>query len=240
MERFFSFNDELLPFAFYSLSHWLALIVILAVCVSFFLFKKRFRQKKNTDRVRHTLAGVLLLFDIALHVWYGTAGKWDPSWTLPLQLCSLTLILSIVMLWTKSYALFEFVYFAGIGGAVQALLTPAAILSGFPHFTYYYFFVAHGGIIASCLLLIVSYGFRPRLSSIGKTLLYLNLLLIPVALANYFTGGNYMFVARKPSDPSLIDYLGPWPWYLVSMELVALAVFVLLYLPFRRRGERGV
>jgi hypothetical integral membrane protein (TIGR02206 family) len=234
MDRYFKFDDQLLPFLFYSPAHTLSLLIILAVCVLILIYKP-LRNKKNADRIRHLLAGVLLLFDIALNLWYVSAEQWDIAQTLPLHLCSLTLLLSIIMLWTKSYRLFEFVYFAGIGGALQALLTPAAILSGFPHFTFYYFFVAHGGIIAACLLMVAGYKFRPTLSSIARTMLYLNILLIPIFLINRWTGGNYMFIARKPSDPSLIDLLGPWPYYIVSMELVALIIFFLLYLPFLLR-----
>lgn len=235
MNRFFHFDEQLLPFVFYSLSHTVALGAIFAVCVSILLTQNLLQRKKNADRIRHMMAGILLTFDIGLYVWYGTSGQWDPAYSLPLHLCSLTLVLAIVMLWTRSYALFEFVYFAGIGGALQALLTPAAILSGYPHYTFYYFFVAHGGIIASCLLMIAGYGFRPSWRSIVRSMIYLNVLLLPIALVNRLTGGNYLFIAHKPADPSMIDFLGPWPWYIISMELVALTVFILLYLPFLRR-----
>lgn len=232
MERYFRYGDQLLPFIFYSISHWVALLVIASACCLLFLLRKPIRQQKKADLYRYGLVGLLLLIDILLNIWYGTSGHWDISHTLPLHLCSLTLLLCMVMLITKSYALFEFNYFAGIGGALQALLTPAAILSGFPHFTYYYFFIAHGGIIVSCLFMVWIYGYRPKLRSIGKTLIYLNLLMIPIALVNLITNGNYLFIMRKPSDPSLIDVLGPWPWYILSMEAVAAVVFLILYAPF--------
>lgn len=111
-------------------------------------------------------------------------------------------------------------------------------MSGYPHFTFFYFFVAHGGIIVASLFMIAAYDYRPRWGSIWRTLLYLNLLLIPIGLINAITGGNYMFVARKPADPSLLDLLGPWPWYLLSMEAAALIIFIILYLPFARRPRR--
>lgn len=226
------FGSEMAPFTFYSPSHWASLILIAAAC-AFTLGWRGLRERPRLANViRHALAAVLLLLDIALHVWYIAAGQWDPSWTLPLHLCGLTLILSFIMLWTKSYRLFEFNYFAGIGGALQALLTPAAILSGYPHFTFFYFFIAHGGIIVSSLFMIAAYGYRPRVSSILRTMLWLNLLLIPVGLVNYVTGGNYMFIARKPDDPSLLDFLGPWPWYILSLEGVAFVMCLILYLPF--------
>ncbi|MEX1030735.1 MAG: TIGR02206 family membrane protein [Paenibacillaceae bacterium] len=232
MERYFRFDEQLLPFIFYSMSHWVSLMVIASICVLLFLLRKSIRHKKKADLYRYGLAGLLLLMDVLLNVWYRTSGHWDISYTLPLHLCSLTVLLCIIMLLSKSYALFEFNYFAGIGGALQALLTPAAILSGFPHFTYYYFFIAHGGIIVSCLFMVWVYGYRPYFHSIGKTMIYLNLLMIPIAIVNHLTEGNYLFIMHKPSDPSLIDVLGPWPWYILSMEAAAAVAFVLLYVPF--------
>lgn len=43
---------------------------------------------------------------------------------------------------------------------------------------------------------------------------------------------NYLFICHKPPTPSLIDALGPWPWYVLSLEGVGLAFFVIYYLPF--------
>ena len=238
MERVSFFGPELAPFTFYSTSHVVSLAAIAAVC-AFTLGWRGLRERPRlANIIRHALAALLLLLDIALHVWYFAAGQWDPTWTLPLHLCSLTLILSFIMLWTKSYRLFEFNYFAGIGGALQALLTPAAILSDYPHFTFFYFFIAHGGIIVSSLFMIAAYGFRPRWSSVWRTMLWLNLLLIPIGIVNYLTGGNYMFIAGKPDNPSLLDYLGPWPWYILSLEGVAFIMCSILYLPFAFRAKR--
>ncbi|GED28899.1 hypothetical protein BCE02nite_00400 [Brevibacillus centrosporus] len=50
-----------------------------------------------------------------------------------------------------------------------------------------------------------------------------------------------MFVTHKPFQPTLMDYLGPYPWYILSLEGVALGLFCLLYLPFwiqKRRAAR--
>jgi len=238
MERVPFFGSETAPFTFYSPTHWVSLVII-AVVSAFTLGWRGLRERPRlADVIRHALAAMLLLLDIALHIWYFVADQWDPAYTLPLHLCSLTLILSFIMLWTRSYRLFEFNYFAGIGGALQALLTPAAILSGYPHFTFFYFFIAHGGIIVSSLFMIAAYGFRPTWSSIWRTMLWLNILLIPIGIVNAITGGNYMFIARKPDDPSLLDLLGPWPWYILSLEGVALVMCVILYLPFALRPRR--
>lgn len=53
-----------------------------------------------------------------------------------------------------------------------------------------------------------------------------------VGLANRALGSNYMYLARPPDTPSLIDRLGPWPWYIGWLVVIALGTMLLLYLPF--------
>ena len=45
-------------------------------------------------------------------------------------------------------------------------------------------------------------------------------------------GWDYGYLCQKPLRPSLLDYLGHWPWYLVWLEVVALAIFFILLLPW--------
>ena len=58
---------------------------------------------------------------------------------------------------------------------------------------------------------------------------------VAAGTANLLTGGNYMWLREKPDEASLLDVMGPWPWYIVSAAVLALALFTLLDLPFRRR-----
>lgn len=102
----------------------------------------------------------------------------------------------------------------------------------FPHLIYFHFFIAHIGIVAASLLMIAGYGYRPTLGSIGRTMLYLNVYALIVFIANWILDSNYMFLARKPSTASMLDYLGEWPWYILAMEAAALIIFFLLYVPF--------
>jgi hypothetical integral membrane protein (TIGR02206 family) len=66
-----------------------------------------------------------------------------------------------------------------------------------------------------------------------------NLYLIGVAVVNAVLGSNYLYVARKPDSPTLLDLLGPWPWYILSMEAIGVTVFCLLYFPFALRDWWG-
>jgi hypothetical integral membrane protein (TIGR02206 family) len=59
-------------------------------------------------------------------------------------------------------------------------------------------------------------------------------------LGDLLTGGNYMFLREKPETASLLDLMGPWPWYILTGAAVAIAMFAALDAPFRgRRRDRG-
>ena len=77
----------------------------------------------------------------------------DGGWmtALPLELCSISLLVSIVLLLTGNRHLIDFVIFAGIGGALQALATPVLDMD-FPHFRFFHFFYTHAGIILTGLV----------------------------------------------------------------------------------------
>jgi len=141
------------------------------------------------------------------------------------------------MLLTGSRLLLGIVYFTGIGGALQALLTPV-LGYGFPHFRFLEFFLALIAIILSVLYMVWVEGYRPGSRSMAAAMLFLHVLIVPVMLVNRATGGNYMFLARKPDSASLLDLLGPYPWYLLAMEAAALVIFWLLYLPFALTARR--
>ena len=156
---------------------------------------------------------------------------------LPLQLCDMTLWVTVAACLFLRHSLVEFAYFAGLAGAGMALLTPD-LWSPWPSYPAIYFFVVHGGIVAANLVLI--YGQIARLKP-GAPWRAAAMLVAYAALVGAFdavTGANYMYLMRKPKNASLLDALGPWPVYLLPGLLVALMLFWLLWLP--ARGARPV
>lgn len=236
-----SFFGQPYPFYLFQWQHYIPLLISTLLILHLFRYRHSLRTKKWTVAIRYGVGGLLLMMEIALYAWYYVNDRFYFEQSLPLQLCGISYLLTIIMLIFPSQILYEFLYFAGIGGALQALITPVAILSGFPHFTYFYFFLGHGAIVWVALYMTWVHQYRPKPKSIWRAFGILNLLLIVIIPVNMWTGGNYFFIAYKPGEGTLLDFLGPWPWYILSMELVAIIVFHLLYLPFyiadRRRSK---
>lgn len=216
----------------------LSVLLCLAIVIGYFAWQRNSMSPLARKRWRYGMAILLLLNDAARHWWYWYNGLWSLQLMLPLHLCSL-MAYTAYMLITLDYRVYEIMYFAGIGGAAQAFITPTLGQYGFPHFHYWQYFLWHALIILGAVYMTLVEGYRPTLLSLGKTAIALNVALIIVGIANVFLGSNYMFLAYKPPEGSMFDYLGPWPWYIVAMEVIGLALCALLYLPFAVRDWRA-
>ncbi|MEQ8353140.1 MAG: TIGR02206 family membrane protein [Leptospiraceae bacterium] len=235
--QFFSYEVHS-SFVMFGLAHWLTLFALLALLLwTYFFFRNASRATRNTGA--HIIAGLLVLNEVAITVW-GSKGftQFNPTENLPLHLCGLSILLSAIMLWTRSYLLFEIMYFAGIAGSLQALITPY-LQHGFPHFRFIQLFLSHGLILVAVVFLISAEKYRPHPVSILRALIFLVVIGPIVGGLNYlmqflppYKVGNYFFLCYKPGSASLLDALPAWPYYLIFMLLLALVFFCILYLPY--------
>jgi hypothetical integral membrane protein (TIGR02206 family) len=189
--------------------------------------------------VRSGLAFVILANELFWHLWHTYFGLWTVQTLLPLNLCNLMVLLSVFTLLTRSQAGYEFIYLLGIPAAAQVLITPALGPWGFPHSLFFQIFISHGGIILAALYLTLGEGMRPAgWRSVGQVALWTTLYALVIFGLNQLIGSNYLFLAYKPAADTLLNLLGPWPWYILSMEAIGLVLVVLMYLPFHFKKIR--
>ncbi|SFB48401.1 conserved hypothetical integral membrane protein TIGR02206 [Cohnella sp. OV330] len=207
----------------YGTPHWAALgllaLIVAAVCVQ----RGRLRGLRQ---VRIALAAASAAVELAMLADRAITQDWD-IYALPFELCSLMIWLTALMVLTGSRRLYEVTFFLGILGAAQALATPD-LTAPFPTFGFAHFFLGHILIVVSNLYMTIVEGYRPTLRSALRAFGWLQALAVPAAVADMLAGTNFMFLARKPPSASLLDLLGPWPWYLLELEAVALALCILL------------
>jgi hypothetical integral membrane protein (TIGR02206 family) len=185
------------------------------------------------------LSRVLALLILAAYLTEQAAtvlrGTWTVERSLPLQLTDAVTLVAVAALWSWGPLLVELTYFWGLSASLQAVLTPD-LGQAFPSVFYFTYFTTHSGAVIAAVLLVFGLGMAPRRGAVGRVYLATVAFAALAAAADLLTGGNYMFLREKPERASLLDLLGPWPWYIAAAALLALALYVLLDLPFRRRG----
>jgi hypothetical integral membrane protein (TIGR02206 family) len=230
MINFFAANYQGPPFELFGTAHIAALAALVLLNLFLLLFKNASDRTKSA--MRWILALILLSNEVAWHYWNYVFGKWTIQTMLPLQLCSLLVWTGALMLMTKNYRIYEFMYFMGIAGAIQALATPGIGVYGFPHFVFFQYFLSHGLIITSAIYMTVVEGFRPTWKSLLRVAIWMNIYVVIVYFINTAIGSNYLMINDKPNTPSLLDLLPEWPIYILYMELIGVISILLLYLPF--------
>jgi hypothetical integral membrane protein (TIGR02206 family) len=209
-------------------------IIALTIVVPFVLaFSVRRTKSPRLERSIRWAISTLLLVNYAGYLVVGRhfgVVSWEKL--LPLQLCDWAMFVIIVALWTGNRRWLEVAYFWGIGGTLQAILTPN-LPFGFPDLRFVSFFVAHSGIIIGIVFLMLIYGFRPSSGGILRTFAWTEVYFVTAFTFDCFTGENYGFLLHKPAAFSLLSYLSDWrPLYLLEFHGLALAFFTALYAPF--------
>jgi hypothetical integral membrane protein (TIGR02206 family) len=228
--QFFAANYQGAPFEFLGTAHLGALSFL--VLLNLFLIRFRNSSDGTKAAVRWLLALILIVNETAWHYWNYINGMWTIQTMLPLHLCSLLVWAGAWMLVTKSYKIYEFMYFMGIAGAIQVLITPDLGIYGFPHFRFFQTFLSHGLIITSAIYMTAVEGFRPTWKSMIRVAVWMNVYALIIFFVNNYIGSNYLMINHKPELPSVLDLLPPWPIYIAYMELIGVISMLLLYLPF--------
>jgi hypothetical integral membrane protein (TIGR02206 family) len=217
------------PFAAFSPSH--QTVLMLTVCLWFTLAVARRWRPDVAVILERVLGSLLLLSWPAATLFHWRAGDLDLNNGLPLHYCDVASISGALALWTRHRLACEIVFFFGLAGTLQGLLTPNLKVD-FPDPRFFAFFLLHSGVVVTSLHVVTSMKCPPRAGAVlrmfGVTMIYAAV----IGSVNAVLQTNYAFLCHKPENASLMDHLGPWPWYIVSLIALSMVFYSLLYLPF--------
>ncbi len=220
-----------------ALEHLAALCAMLVAAVAAVALP-RARPGPWVVAASRALAAFILVAVLADHAIAAARGLWTVRLYLPLNLTDAAALAAVAALWTGRPLLAELTYFWGLTAVLQAALTPD-LGQAFPDPLFFTFFAVHAATVVAALLLVAGRRIAPRAGAVRRAFVATLAVAAAAAAGSLATGGNYMFLRRKPSGGSLLDLMGPWPWYVATAALVALAMFAALDAPFRRGRAPG-
>lgn len=222
------------PFRLFGPSHLAVLGATAALTTCLVLLARRARRPGAVRAVSFAslaLAAILVLDEVAVVVLAARDDLPTLKDHLPLQLCDWVVFAAAAALAWRRQLAYELAYFWGLSGTLQALLTPD-LRADFPSVYFFTFQLLHAGAVVAILFLTLGLRMRPRPHSPWHAWLWLQLYVLVTAGLDVLLPSNYAYLRAKPAHASLYDYLGPWPWYLVSLEVLSVVLFLLCYAPF--------
>ena len=209
-------------------------VIFLTIVLPFVLaaLVRRTKSPRVENMIIGVLSAVLVLNYVAYLIFIRSRGVVTWQQMLPMQLCDWGLVVVIVAMWTGNQRWFEVAYFWGIGGTLQAVLTPD-LRFGFPHWRFVSFFTSHCGVIIGVVFLMLTRRYRPYPMSIVRVFLWSEFYFLVTFITDKLTDFNYGFLLHKPEAFSILSFLSDSrPLYLLQMHGVALLFFLGLYAPF--------
>jgi hypothetical integral membrane protein (TIGR02206 family) len=229
------------PFVPWSVEHLLVLALTFVVPSSLGWWARRDANEQRGRGIAWVIAIVLVVQMVGNLLLVGLDEKQRWQDFMPLHLCHLALFVCVAACVTRGQRAFDVAYFWGLGGTLQGLITPG-LRFGFPSREFVSFFIGHSGIVACVVFLAIAFRLRPTGRSLILAYAWILAYAVVAGAFNAAFDTNYGFLCAKPKNPSLFDWLGPWPWYIASATALAGLLFALLYLPWavadHLRGER--
>ena len=224
-EHLFQNNHNFVRF---SVQHWLPIILFALFGIE--LIRRGLALKTTKAKAKLGFYASILL-PMTIVVWIIARlirGEYDPRVDLPIHMCNFaTFLFPLVFKWSQD-KIFGVLYFWIMAGTLQAIFTPG-LEQAFPHFWYFRYWLIHCGLVILVLYAVFVLKMIPGWKDFWRAIIYMNVYLVFSHMINLMIGSNYFYTMHKPPQGSMLDFFGPWPYYLLVAEGVG-ALFFLIYL----------
>ena len=205
--------------------HILSIILIIIFYVLFLCFNEKIGIKNKSKIFPIVLSFIILSLDISEDIIRYITGYYSIEKDLPLQLCAIGIYVAVVALLKKNQIAFELIFYWGLVGASQAILTPDSDLFELKIF-FMYSQAYHSALIFSVLWLVIKCNMRMQIEYIPRVVLITNLVVVVISVINYLLDSNYMFLRVKPNSVSPF-LIGDWPVYIIMVQFFSIVIVFL-------------
>ena len=221
----------------FGLHHLVIVLLTIALSIGLPIWANRRLTASGRIRVSRIMAAAISLSVVIWTIIRIYVETFDWREDLPLDICNSLALLVAVLLWNPKRGMHEVVYYIVLSGTLQGVLTPE-VFDGFPHHNYLKYWIVHSGLVIYVVFTTVTLKLYPSWQGMFRALAWLNLYALGIHVVNLIWGTNFMYTMAKPPTASLMDLFGPWPWYLLVCEGIALVHFWITYVPVARWAPR--
>lgn len=229
-------------FTTYGTSHMVVIALLLVGAVALIWVGRAYRGTATAERLGKLLAAATLLFTVPAQLLYFTPGSFDLERTLPLQLCDLAWMVSAYGLWTHRRWAVALTYYWGLTLTTQAVATPDLAVN-FPDRGFIVFWGMHLLVVWGAVYLTWGLNLTPDWRSYRTAFFVTAAWAAAVFSFNLVADTNYGYLNEKPAAASVLDLLGPWPWYVLAEVVIIATVWALLTWPWvalaAKRGPKS-
>jgi hypothetical integral membrane protein (TIGR02206 family) len=220
-------------FETYGPSHLTVLAIFAVGVVLVVLAARRLQATVREQAVRRTFAVAIVAIALPLQILQFTPDEWDLQTSLPFQLCDFGWLFAVHALWTRNRLSSTITYLWGITLTTQGIFTPD-LASDFPEPRFLMFWGMHLLIVWASFLLVLGLRILPTWHTYRLTLAITLVWAVCAYVFNVVADTNYGYLNRLPKSSSLLDFLGPWPLYVVLEITIVAVVWALLTWPWVR------
>ncbi len=228
MNSFFTDNFR---FEIYSPEHILGVLFFILLGTGIIWIGKKTKSPETKKTILLYFTFSIFLSQIAKVVILLILGRFDARVDLPFQLCNVAPLILWTAYYTRSRALYGVIFMWIMAGTIQSNFTPT-LEHSFPHFEWFRYWIIHVLVVIAVIYGFVVLDYRLKWKDIFVSLFWLNIFALVIYPVNLWLDANYLFLVEKPHGKTMFDLLGKWPVYIFQLELVAILLFSILYLPF--------
>ena len=207
----------------YFLSLGIALTCVITLCYSFYRWPSFFRK--------HDTYAITILAIIGFGCGLSST-IYEMMWhhlplvnALPLEICGFSYAILIPgALLSRNMTLQQLLLFWGMMGGTLGLAFP--VVTPDINFEYLRYYLAHSSLYISAAYVLFVHNVPVKRYTFIKIWLFLQLYFVIILMFDLTFKTNYFYLLQKPNQSTPLNEFGPWPYYFIPCEFIAIAVFL--------------
>ncbi|MBO0839310.1 MAG: TIGR02206 family membrane protein [Sciscionella sp.] len=221
-------------FVVYGPSHIAVLVVFVAGAVAAVVLARRYRDTKGARWAERVAALAIFALWLGIAIYSVATASTGVVYALPLQLSDLVALSAAYALASRRPWACTMTYYWGVALSTETLISPEYHGIDFPDKGFLAFWGIHLLVMWTAIYLTWGVGIHPDWGRYRATVAVTFGWVIVAMTVNGLTGSNYGFLNRKPQTASILDFFGPWPWYVLVVIVIVAAVWALMTWPWVR------